>query len=324
MTANYLPLEIVDLSGEPCDLRAHDVCKSYEGFRLGPVSLDVPRGSVVGLVGQNGAGKTTLMKAILGGIRPESGTVELFGTNATAASEEQMLAVKERIGFVSAVTSYPVGMTVAEVARMAQLAYPHFDMATFHALSERMELDAGASVPFAEGMRRRVSSPKTNELSRGMGMKLQLAIALAAGVDMLVMDEPTAGLDPIVREEFLDVLREWMEEPGRSALISSHITSDLEKVADYVVMIHEGRVVLSCERDALEQMGVARLRSMDAERLLASGLIPEGRARLIRRELSTEVLVPSREEFQFAYPDAVCDRAGIDDVLTFLVKGEVR
>lgn len=328
MISNNQPFLSVDLSGEPCDLRARNLCKSYSSFSLGPVSLDVPRGSVVGLVGQNGAGKTTLMKAMLGGIRVDSGSAELFGVDVTRASEAELVAAKGRMGFVSAVTSYPPGMTVAEVARMAELAYPRFSMAEFRQLCERMGLDMAASTPNVEvagGRRTRMPrSPQTTELSRGMGMKLQLSVALAAGTDLLVMDEPTAGLDPIVREEFLDVLREWMEPEGRSALISSHITSDLEKVADYVVMLHEGRVVLSCERDTLEQMGVARLRTAEAEQLLAGGLIPAGMARIMRRDLSVEVLVPSRAEFERAFPSAVCDRAGIDDVLTFLVKGEVR
>ena len=310
MTTAYASLALAD---EACDLRVVGVSKHYEGFALGPVSMDVPRGSVVGLIGQNGAGKTTLLRSILGTLRIDGGHVELFGQDCSALSEKELVALKARIGFVSAVCSYPAGMTVSEVARMHRLAYQGFDQARFEELATQM------------GLLPNFGRKKVKDLSRGMGMKLQLCCALATGADLLVMDEPTAGLDPIVREEVLDVLRVWMEPGTRSALISSHITSDLEHLADYLVMLEQGQVVLACERDMVSEcMGVAQLRASELEDVLASWPFMEARPRVLDRGLYKSVLVPDRALFSRSFPGYACDRASIDDVMNFIVKGEVR
>lgn len=295
-----------------CDLRVLDITKHYDGFSLQEVSLEVPRGSVVGLIGRNGAGKTTLMRAIMGALRLDGGRVELFGSDTTELSDAGLASLKQRIGFVSAVCAYPQSMTVADVAHMYQLAYQHFDRNRFDELARIMQL-----LPEA-------SDRHVKDLSRGMGMKLQLCCALAAGVDLLVMDEPTAGLDPIVREEVLDVIRRWMEGETHSALISSHITSDLEHIADYLVMLEGGRVVLSCERDLIsEEMGVAQLRAAELERVREAWPFGQTRMYVIDRGLYKSLLVPDRAEFAATFPGFVCDRATIDDVMNFIVKGEV-
>lgn len=297
------------------DLRAVDVTKRYPGFSLEGVTLEIPRGFVVGLVGQNGAGKTTLMRALLGSVRVDAGHVELFGQDLCALGDPQRAALRARVGYVGAICSYPPTMTVAQVAHMSALAFPRFDREVFEGLCRRLGLTGGGK-----------GSRSVKELSRGMGMKLQLCCAMAAGSDLLVLDEPTSGLDPIVRDEVLDVIRVWMEAEGRSALISSHITSDLEKIADYVVMLDAGRVVLSCARDVIDdEMGVARLRAAELDRVLAEGRVTApGHARVLRRELSLDLLVGDRAAFTHAYPDYVCDRATIDDVMALMIKGEVR
>lgn len=301
----------MDVTNEACDLRAIGITKRYDSFTLDNVTLEVPRGYVVGLVGQNGAGKTTIMRAMLGIIAADSGRVELFGQDMAAMGQRELLAAKARVGFVSAVVGYPGALTVAQVKTMHELAFPTFDRSACEQLCSRMG--------FVGAERKRVS-----ELSRGMGMKLQLACTLATGADVLVMDEPTAGLDPIVREEVLDVIREWMEPGTKSALISSHITSDLEKIADYVVMIEGGRVMMSVDRDSLESFGVAHLRSSELEQVLSEGFFAPGTAHVLDRHLERALLVPDRVAFRRAYPDFVCDPASIDDVMALLVKGEVR
>jgi ABC-2 type transport system ATP-binding protein len=300
---------------DACDLRAVDVTKRYPGFSLEGVTFKVPRGSIVGLVGQNGAGKTTLMRALLGSVRVDAGHVELFGQDPCALGGPQRAARRAQVGYVGAICSYPPTMTVAQVAHMSALAFPRFDQEVFEGLCRRLGLTGGGK-----------GSRSVKELSRGMGMKLQLCCSLAAGVDLLVLDEPTSGLDPIVRDEVLDVIRVWMEAEGRSALISSHITSDLEKIADYVVMLDAGRVVLSCARDVIDdEMGVARLRAAELDRVLAEGRVTApGHARVLRRELSLDLLVGDRAAFTHAYPDYVCDRATIDDVMALMIKGEMR
>lgn len=293
-----------------CNLRLDSIGKSYDDFALEQVSLDVPAGTIVGLIGQNGAGKTTLMKAILGTISLDAGSVELFGHVTAGLDERELLAIKERVGYVSAVTGYPPQMTVHDVSRIYQLAYPRFDRVFFDEMCSRLALES-------------LDKP-VKDLSRGMGMKAQLACVLASGADLLILDEPTAGLDPIVRDEVLDVLRSWMEDERRSILISSHITSDLEHLADYIVLIDDGQLLLDCSTEDIVRMGVAHLRTAELERVLADGTFAPGTLHVLDRELSHAVLVPDRRSFAAAYPEFALDPADIADVMTLLVKGEVR
>lgn len=286
------------MTDTPFDLQLIDVSKHFDGFDASHVTLEVPRGCVVGLVGRNGAGKTTLMRMALGSLAPDSGRVERAA----------------KLGAVSAVCPYPTEMTVPDVERMHRLAFPAFDRALFEKTCDALDLPLD---------RKRT----VKELSRGMGMKLQLAAAVASGSTCLVMDEPTAGLDPIVRDDVLDLLRRWMEPGDRSLLISSHITSDLERICDRVAIIDSGRVLLTCDIDEVEgRMGVARLRSAELEEVLGGGRSwsGDGSARVLRGDLSWTLLVDDRAAFAREYPGLVCDRATIDDVMTLLVKGEVR
>lgn len=286
------------MADTPFSLRLIDVSKHFDGFDVSHVTLGVPRGCVVGLVGRNGAGKTTLMRMALGSLAPDSGRVE-----HTA-----------KLGAVSAVCPYPTEMTVPDVERMHRLAFSAFDRTLFEKTCAALDLPI-------DGKR------TIKELSRGMGMKLQLAAAVASGSTCLVMDEPTAGLDPIVRDDVLDLLRHWMEPGDRSLLISSHITSDLERICDQIAIIDSGRVLLTCDIDEVEgRMGVARLRSAELEEVLCGSRAwsGDGSARVLRGDLSWTLLVDDRAAFAREYPGLVCDRATIDDVMTLLVKGEVR
>lgn len=286
------------MTDTPFDLQLIDVSKHFDGFDVSRVTLKVPRGGVMGLVGRNGAGKTTLMRMALGSLAPDSGRIE-----RTA-----------KLGAVSAVCPYPSEMTAPDVERMHRLAFPAFDRALFAKACAALDLPL-------DGKR------TIKELSRGMGMKLQLAAAVASGATCLVMDEPTAGLDPIVRDDVLDLLRRWMEPGDRSLLISSHITSDLERICDRIAIIDDGRMLLACDIDEIEgHMGVARLRSVELEEVLDGDRAwsGDGRARVLRVGLSWTLLVDDRAAFVREHPGLVCDRATIDDVMTLLVKGEVR
>lgn len=318
---NKLPLGSLDLSGEICDLRLRGIGKSYGEFALQSVSLDVPRGSIVGLVGRNGAGKTTLMKIALGCVKSDSGSVELFGKTRDNLSGTELTALKARIGYVSSVCAYPLQMSVAQVATMYSLAYPKLDYQLLENLLERMGLLKSNPKPHRSYAARK----KVGELSRGMGMKLQLACVLACGADLLVMDEPTAGLDPIVRDEVLDILRECMGDGTKSILISSHITSDLEHIADYIVMLEEGKIAFASDCDRIyDEMGVAHLRGEELEHLLASGYIPAGQIRIVKRDFSWDVLIPNRAQFERNFPNFAIDKATIDETMTLVAKGELR
>lgn len=303
--------EPLSLDQGPCDLRVRNMVKHYDEFSLNQVSIDVPRGTVVGLIGRNGSGKTTLMKTILGATLSDGGQVELFGHDVASMSATELAHLRERVAYVSATIAYPVTMTVAGAARMHGLAYPQFSQSEFDRLCAAMSLNA--------------PKRKVKDLSRGMGMKLQLACALASGADLLILDEPTAGLDPIVRDELLTILREWMEDERHSMLISSHITSDLEQLADYLVMIDEGSVVLECERDTVSEiMGVAQLRANELDDVRENWPFEQTPIRVLDRGLYKSVLVPDRAVFREIFPAYVCDRISIDEVMTFIVKGEVR
>jgi len=306
MTTSFLD----DFDPSICDLHVADVSKHYGDFSLADVTLDVPRGSIVGLVGRNGAGKTTLMKIILGATLADGGHVQLFGKDCAALDDSELAHLRERVGYVGATIAYPAGMRVSDVVRMYELAYPAFDRAGCDSLLSSLSIDA--------------PHKRVSELSRGMGMKLQLACVLASGADLLLLDEPTSGLDPIVREEVLDILRAWMEDERHSMLISSHITSDLEHLADYLVMIEQGQVALSCERDLISDvMGIAQLRAEELERVREIWPFGQEPVRVIDRGLYKSLLVPNRALFRELFPSYACDRASIDDVMTLIVKGKV-
>ncbi|MFR7493640.1 MAG: ABC transporter ATP-binding protein [Adlercreutzia sp.] len=213
-------------------LEIDNLGKRHDDFELSGVSLAVEPGCVVGFIGSNGAGKTTTIKAALGIIAADGGAVRLFGQPiACAASWTPSM----RIGVVLDTCAFPDTCRVGDVGAIGRAAYREWDAAQFAALCDRFNL---------------APKKKVSELSRGMGMKLTLAFALAHHPELLVLDEATAGLDPIARDEVLDLLRDFMAEGDRGILMSTHITSDLEKIADEVVCVDAGRIVFTAPKDA--------------------------------------------------------------------------
>lgn len=302
------------MTGTTCAplLEACGLTKTYGEFELSGVNLAVEPGSVVGLVGTNGAGKTTLIKSLLGLVRPDGGQAELFGRSMwedgsprTAAQEAAQ--VKERVGVVFDGVSFPGELRVRDVARVMPAAYRAWDATLFDSYLERFGLDG----------RKRVK-----ELSRGMGMKLMLACALSHAADLLILDEATAGLDPMAREEILGILRDFMVGgEGRGILLATHITSDLEHIADYVVCLDAGKLAFSLEKDAISDMaGIARCRASELEQVLDAGGF-EG-ARFVRNSLNIDVLVPDRRAFARAFPHIALDRADIESYMSLTLKGE--
>lgn len=315
------PICTMGVAGLDLALDVRGLTKHYEDFALHDVTFAVPAGSIVGLVGRNGAGKTTAMRCILGTTTPDGGSVRLFGRDVTAMGERARARARERVASVVSVCPYPNFMSIAQVATTWWCAYPRFDHRAFEALLDRMDI-----MHQPAGVHRPVSATRhVGDLSRGQGMKLQLAACLASGADLLVLDEPTAGLDPVVRDEVLSIVREHMvANPECSVLVSSHITSDLERLADYVVMVDGGRVVLSAERDLIDDvMGIARLRAAELERVVAEALPGNDGMRVIDGlgAAPAELLVPDRAAFVRAHPGMVCDKATIDDVMRLVAKG---
>ncbi len=292
-------------------VRTSNLSKHYDGFDLRDVSITVPAGRVVGFIGSNGAGKTTTIKALLGLVIPDGGRIELFGQSIDPhVPSAQVDAVKQRIGVVFDSCSFPEEMKVGSVGDLMSYAYKAWDQADFEGNLKRFGLDASKTV---------------KDLSRGMGMKLSLICALAHRPDLLILDEATAGLDPMAREEVLDILRAYQEDESHGILMSSHITSDLEKIADYIVCIDKGRIVFSMEKDAIIDMaGVAHCRAAEFEGLAASGYFETGAMRYLKHEYGIDVLVSDRFSFARSFKEVAVDRADIETYMSLMLKGSLR
>jgi len=213
-------------------LEVRDLSKQYPEFTLDAVSLSVPKGCIKGLIGPNGAGKTTSIKIIMNMIRADAGEVEVFGLRYPGAEKQ----IKSRIGYVGEEQHFYLNKTVGWTGRFVAQYYDRWDENRF----DKLLMDFRIS-----------RSKKVRELSKGMKVKLAFALALAHDPDLLILDEPTSGLDPVIRRELLDLLKAVCQQEGKSLLISSHITDDLMRIADYVTFMHEGRIILESEKDEL-------------------------------------------------------------------------
>lgn len=295
-------------------IEAHGLTKHYDGFTLNNVTFSVQAGQVVGFVGQNGAGKSTTIKALLGIIELDAGEARILDApSAKLAHDAQAAAVKEQIGVVFDTVSLPGQLKVGEVGEIMARAYRSWDAQVFEGHLETFGLDAGKTA---------------KALSRGMGMKLGLACALSHHPRVLILDEATAGLDPLARDEVLDMLREFVAaedergNPQNAILMSSHITSDLDKIADQIICIDRGEMVFALAKDEItDMMGIARCRAAEVEDVVQSGALVGAQPRMLRHDYGIDLLVPDRFAFAQVYPDIPCDRMTIDDYMAFMLKG---
>lgn len=273
-------------------------------FSLRDVTLAVEPGQIVGFVGANGAGKTTTIRAALGLIKLDAGEVRLFGQHCGAdAPDELQRRLRSCVGLVLDTCPFPSTLKVGQIEALAGPAYPMWNREAFAGFIDRFGLDP---------------KTKVKDLSRGMGMKLQLACALSHNAKLLVLDEATAGLDPMAREELLDELLAFVADGQHSVLLSSHITSDLDRTADRVICIDNGSIIIDLPReDITDRAGIAHCTQAQATELMAC---VEG-ARAARHAYSVDVLVPNLRETLEAFPEIPCDRATIDDYLRFMLKG---
>ncbi len=245
--------------------------KRYGDFTLDSLSLELPEGCILGLIGENGAGKTTTMRLLLGMTKPDGGTARLLGTEIT----DDLSAVKEELGVVMDEPGLPWCMTARQTGKMLAGIYRSWDAAAFDALLKK--LDVPTDKPF-------------QELSRGNRMKLGIAMAMAHHPKLLLLDEPTSGLDPVVRDEVVSLLMDFTRDEGRSILISSHIVSDLEKLCDYIAFLHKGKLMLLEEKDRLlEEYAFFRCERAELEKLDPAAVIgkkesPYGVSAIVRRD----------------------------------------
>jgi ABC-2 type transport system ATP-binding protein len=270
--------------------------KSYKDFLLDDVSFTLPQGFVMGLVGPNGAGKTTIIKLIMNLIRPEGGKIDLFGLDHRDHEEE----VKARIGFVYDVPPLYDDVSLTTTKRAVSLFYDKWNESLFNELAQQFQLPL---------------KKKLKALSNGMQTKFALALALSHDADLLILDEPTTGLDPVFRRELLHGLSGLLQDERKSILFSTHITTDLERIADYVTFVRDGRVTLTTNREELlENWGVVR-----GDETAVARIDPETRRGVRRHAHGVEVLTSDVTAARTACgEDVVVDPASFEDIVVLM------
>jgi len=282
-------------------LELRGVGKSYGSFALRDVDLSVPKGCIMGLVGQNGAGKTTLLKLILNLIARDSGEISVLGMD----NLKEEMAIKRQLGVVMDESAFHDFLTPQKVSKIMAGIYPNWDGRQFADYLQRFGLRPGDSI---------------KNFSRGMKAKLSIAAALSHAPQLLLLDEPTSGLDPVVRDEILDIFAEFIGDGEHSILISSHITSDLERVADYIALLDEGQLIFCEEKDAL-LYGYSVLKGTreQLERLDRSELIG-----LRETSFGFDALVERSEENRRRFEGLVFDRCTLEEMVLYFIRGKKR
>ncbi|MCT4663342.1 MAG: ABC transporter ATP-binding protein [Tissierellales bacterium] len=213
-------------------IEVKNIVKKYKNFTLDNVSFDVPKGYIMGFIGENGAGKTTTIKAIMNALTPNSGEIKVFGLD----NKKHEVEIKEKIGFVYAEFDFFINFKLKDIKKYIAPFYKNWDEELYQKYMKKFELNPKS---------------KINKISTGMKTKFALALALSHHAELLILDEPTSGLDPVFRDEFLDMLLDIVQDEQKTILFSTHITSDLDKIADYITYIHKGKIVFSKERDQI-------------------------------------------------------------------------
>ena len=282
-------------------LELQQISKTYSksNFTLDKVSFSLPYGAILGFVGENGAGKTTTIGCILNTIMKDSGTVKLFGKEMLDTDTN----MRERIGVVYDGNNFPAHWTAKQLSQVMKGFYSQWDNSLFQKHMKDFNLPV---------------NQKIKHYSRGMTMKLAIAAALSHHPQLLILDEATSGLDPIVRDEMLDVFLEFVQEEDHSILLSSHITSDLEKIADYITFIHNGKVIMTASKNDLVY-NYAVMRCKESQFL---ALDPNDIIAYRKRDFQIDVLIPNAKEAERKYKNAVIDHVSVDEILLLLVKGE--
>lgn len=248
-----------------------DVSKSYPGFTMDHINLTLPSGCIMGLIGENGAGKSTAIKLMLNIIKRDGGVITLLGRD----NRQDIKSIKEDIGVVLDEVGFPECMTAKQIEKMMRNTYRNWDREQYFRYLK--QLSVSLDKPF-------------EKYSRGMKMKLGIAVALSHHPRLLILDEATNGLDPVVRDKVLDLFAEFTRDENHSILISSHIVSDLEKICDYIAFLHKGKVMLCEEKDLLrEEYAVLhctkeQLKELEEEKILGRKTSRYGVEAIVRRD----------------------------------------
>ncbi len=274
------------------------LCKRYKGFSLDDLNLDLPYGCVLGLVGENGAGKSTTIRLIMDALERDGGTVSVLGADNQS---KEFLDLKEDIGVVLDETFVPEVINAKQLGKIMAGTYQNWDQSVYDGWIRRFDLPP---------------DKKFKDYSRGMTMKLGIAAALSHRPRLLLLDEATGGLDPMVREELLEVFADFAAQDGHAVLLSSHIVSDLERICDYIAFLHRGRLVLCEEKDVLlDTFGILKcsreqLKNIPQEAVHGKRIGNYGVEALVERACMPR--------------DAVVDRASLEDIILYLSKEETK
>ena len=279
-------------------LEVKNLCKKYNQFELKNVNLTLPKGMIMGLIGENGAGKTTTIKSILN-LTNSTGEINIFGLNVKKYDKK----IKQDIGVVLNENFFSEYLNPKDINKIMKNIYKNWDEKLYFKYLEDFKLP---------------QNKISKEFSSGMKMKLKIAVALAHHPKLLILDEPTSGLDPVARSEILDIFQDFIQNGENSIFVSSHITSDLEHIADYITFINDGEIVLSKTRDELlEEYGIVKCSKAEFEKINKKDYV---KYKVNRYEY--DVLVENKSEFKRKYDFNVIDKPTLEDIMLIYIKGE--
>lgn len=279
-------------------LRINHIKKQYRDFQL-ECSMEVPEGRITGFIGPNGAGKSTTIKSILNLISPDEGHIQLDGKDVTELTAKE----QERLGVVLSDSGFSSYFTIADIIRIMKGMYHQFQERVFLEYCSRFQLPL---------------DKRLKEFSTGMKAKLHVLLAISHEADLLILDEPTVGLDVIARDEMLDLLRDYMEKGNRSILISSHISSDLEGLCDDLYLIHQGRVILHEDTDViLSCYGTLKMSEADFQRMDKRYILKSRKESFGYTCLTNQI-----QYYRENVPSVVAEKGSIDDMITLMIRGE--
>lgn len=280
-------------------LNVKNLTKNYKDFSLKDISFSIPKGCIMGLVGENGAGKTTTIKLILNLIKKNQGGIQVFGLDHI----ESELQIKDRIGVVLDECYFHDNLTPIDISKITGNIYSKWNRELFLSYLERFKLPRDKVV---------------KDFSKGMRMKLAIAVALSHEPELLILDEPTGGLDPIVRNEILDMFLEFIQDEKKSILFSTHITSDLDKIGDYITFIHKGEVILSKSKDELlNDYGLIKCGASDFDTIRKDDI-----AGYRKNQFGYEVLIDNKRGAGNQYRHLAMDPVSLEDIMLYHIKGE--
>ena len=281
---------------EENNILVRDLCKGFDGFLLDHVSFQVPKGRIVGFIGENGAGKSTTINLILEELKRDHGQIQIFGKENTISS------VREEIGVVFDECNFHDVFNTSDIEKILSGVYKSWDSSLYRQYLKRFKIPERKPI---------------GSFSKGMKMKLSIICAMAHKPKLLILDEATTGLDPVVRDEMLDLFLEFIQDEERSIFFSSHITSDIQKIADYVILIHQGKIIFEEQKDDL----VYRLGILKCGKEQFASISPDDY--LIHRitNVNVECLVRDKQAIRHKYKNIVVDNATLEDIMLFYIKG---